>query len=408
MNNKKLGFLLGLSFILLVVLVIVLDPFKLNVLKNNKEKKYIIDDDDTVEEKVKKLMDNMTFDEKIAQMLILYYTKDTVDDNLKDILDNVKPGGFIITKDQLTTYENAKNFIKTVRDSSEIPMIISVDEEGGNVQRLRNISDKKGTNIPYMYYVGKTNDLDLATNVGKIIAEESRTLGINVVFNPVCDVYSNPKNIVIGKRSFGSNPELVSSMATSVGKGMEDNGVIATYKHFPGHGDTETDSHVSLPILNKTMDDLNQVELIPFKKAIENDAKIMMIGHLAMPKIIGDNTPASLSKTIVTDLLKIELGFKGLVITDALNMGALTKNYSDEEIYTKAIEAGVDLLLMPNGSRNAINYIKKNIREDRVNESVKKILTFKYTYLDKYEYLDNSYLNSKEHQEIINKISIKD
>lgn len=408
MNNKKLGTLLVLSIIVLITLVLVLDPFKLNVLKNNNGKRIKINEDDTVEEKVNKLMNSMTKEEKIAQMLILYYTKDKVDDNLKNILDNVKPGGFIITKDQLTTYDNAKSFIKTVRDSSEIPMIISVDEEGGNVQRLRNLSDKKATNIPYMYYLGKTNDLNLASDVGRIVAEEARTLGINVVYNPVCDVYSNPKNTVIGKRSFGSDPELVSSMATSVGKGMEDNGVIATYKHFPGHGDTETDSHVSLPVLNKTMDDLNQVELIPFKKAIENDAKIMMIGHLAVPKITGDNTPASLSKTIITDLLKNELGFKGLVITDALNMGALTENYSDEEIYTKAIEAGVDLLLMPNGSKNAINYIKKNISEERIDESVKKILTFKFTYLDKYDYLDSSYLNSKEHQDIISKIPVKD
>ena len=195
-------------------------------------------------------------------------------------------------------------------------------------------------------------------------------------------------------------------MCVSLGKGLEDNGIIATYKHFPGHGDTTTDSHTSLPIINKSYEELLNNELIPFKKAIENDAKIIMVGHIAFPDLTNDNIPASLSKKIITNLLKNDLGYDGLVITDALNMGALINNYSDEDIYVKAVEAGVDILLMPSDAKKAIEVIKDNISVERIDESVKKILIFKYTYL-KDNILDESYLNNKEHQEIISKIPIE-
>ena len=162
--------------------------------------------------------------------------------------------------------------------------------------------------------------------------------------------------------------------------------------------------NVGLPIINKTYAELKNEKLVPFINAINNNAKIIMVGHLALPKITGDNTPATLSKKIITDILKDDLGYKGLVITDALNMGALTKNYTDEEIYVRAINAGCDLLLMPNGSKKAIEIIKKNIDEDRINESVRKILIFKYTYLAEDNSLDESYLGTKGHKNIVNQI----
>lgn len=360
----------------------------------------------TIAEKVEYRMKNMTLEEKIAQMLIVYYTGDSVDKTLKDVLTNVKPGGFILMKENITTYENTRNFVKDLQDNSEIPMIISIDQEGGLVQRMKNLSDVNVTNIPDMFDLGLTENTELAYEVGKVMAEEMRTLGINVVYAPVLDIYSNENNTVIGKRSFGVNEKIVSSMGISLAKGLEDNGVIATYKHFPGHGDTAVDSHVQLPIIQKNYDQLSDLEFIPFQNAINNNAKIIMIGHIALPEITGDNTPASLSKIVITDILKQDLKYDGLVITDALNMGALTNTYSDEEIYTKAIEAGVDLLLMPNGSKQAVEYIKKNISEDRINESVRKILTFKYTYLSEDNSLDKSYLGNVEHQNIIKQIKV--
>ena len=162
--------------------------------------------------------------------------------------------------------------------------------------------------------------------------------------------------------------------------------------------------NVGLPIINKRYAELKNEKLVPFINAINNNAKIIMVGHLALPKITGDNTPATLSKKIVTDILKNDLGYQGLIITDGLNIGALTKSYSDEEIYIGAINAGCDLLLMPNGSKKAIEIIKKNIDEERINESVRKLLIFKYTYLNKDNTLDDSYIGTKENLDIINQI----
>ena len=396
-----------LPFILLL-LILFLITF-LVYTSNNKAENTIQDETDSnqkkIEEQIESLMEQMSLEEKIAQMLILTNANTSVDETLKETLSKIKPGGFIIMKDNITTFDQTKEYIADLKKYSEIPPIIATDQEGGSVQRLQSLTDIQATNIPYMYDLGKTNDEDLAYQVGKVMAEEMRTLGINVVFAPVLDIYSNENNTVIGKRSFGTSPDLVSKMALSLARGLEDNEVIATYKHFPGHGDTTTDSHIDLPILDKSYQDLLQEELIPFEEAIKNNAKIIMVGHIALPEITKDETPASLSKKIITDILKEDMNYQGLVITDALNMKALTNYYSEEEIYTKAIEAGVDLLLMPKDAKSAIEIIKNNVSEERIEESVKRILEFKYTYL-KNNLLDQSYLGSEEHQAIINKISI--
>jgi beta-N-acetylhexosaminidase len=365
----------------------------------------------SIEEKVNYKMDNLSIDEKIAQMLIVYYIGDEYDENLSNIIKEVKPGGFILMSDNITTYDRTLNFVKGMQNDSDIPMIISTDEEGGSVQRIKGIRDISVTDIPYMYYLGQTKDKNLAYKVGEIIANELRTIGVNLTYAPVMDIYSNPNNTVIGKRSFGSDPNTVYDMATSLKNGIEDNLVNTCIKHFPGHGDTETDSHFETPIINKTLDELENSDLLPFIKSI-NDTNMIMVGHIALPKITNSSIPASLSKEIVTDLLKNKYNYKGLVITDALNMRSLTDNYSDKEIYTMAINAGVDLLLMPNGSKNAIKYIKEAIDDEEIdintiNESVRKILTYKYSNI-KENYLDKSYLNKSEYSNVLNQIIINE
>lgn len=365
----------------------------------------------SIEEKVNYKMDNLSIDEKIAQMLIVYYIGDEYDENLSNIIKEVKPGGFILMSDNITTYDRTLNFVKGMQNDSDIPMIISTDEEGGSVQRIKEIRDISVTDIPYMYYLGQTKDKNLAYKVGEIIANELRTIGVNLTYAPVMDIYSNPNNTVIGKRSFGSDPNTVYDMATSLKNGIEDNLVNTCIKHFPGHGDTETDSHFEIPIINKTLDELENSDLLPFIKSI-NDTNMIMVGHIALPKITNSSIPASLSKEIVTDLLKNKYNYKGLVITDALNMRSLTNNYSDKEIYTMAINAGVDLLLMPNGSKNAIKYIKEAIDDEEINiniinESVRKILTYKYSNI-KENYLDKSYLNKSEYSNVLNQIIINE
>ena len=370
----------------------------------NKEEKKDTPVVEAIEDKVNKQMSEMTLDEKIAQMLVIYYLSPIADDDLLNVIKTYSPGGFIMMLDNYSTFDDTKKFIDILKQNSKIPMIISTDEEGGLVQRLKTLTDVEVTDIPPMYDVGKTGDLSKAKEVAKVLAEELRTLGINVTYAPDTDIWTNPDNTVIGDRAFGTDATTVSNMAIAFNQSLEENGIMGCFKHFPGHGDTLADSHYSLPVVNKTYEDIKSLELIPFQKAIENGAKMIMVGHIALPNITGDDTPASLSKKIITDILKTDMNYKGLVITDALNMGALTENYTDEEIVTKAVNAGADLLLMPNGTAKTIEYIKNNISEDRINESVKKILMYKYTYLKDYKYLDKTTLGSDEHKSIINSI----
>ncbi len=366
----------------------------------------------TTKQKVEKLLSTMSLEEKIGQMLIVFYSSPSYDTSLASSIKDNQPGGFILFKENMQSFEQISNLIKGMQSDSKIPMFISVDQEGGVVQRLKDISDSNITIIPTMEKVGIKNDENLAFQVGTVIGEELNDFGINMNYAPVIDIYSNPSNTVIGSRSFGNNELLVSNMGIAVAKGLEAVSVIPVYKHFPGHGDTTEDSHYELPILNKSKEELYSLELKPFIEAINNDAQVIMIGHIALPKITGDNTPSSLSSKIINDLLVKELNFKGLIITDALNMKALTDNYSSEEIIIKAINAGVNTLLMPGPSKSTVKTIKKAISEGKINEkqinnSVIKILTLKYNagLLDNRKTEALKVFNNAGHQEIIDKIA---
>lgn len=361
---------------------------------------------------IDEMLEEMTLEEKIAQMIVIYFNGYNYTDTLKDIVTSVKPGGAILFKDNLNTTIQTRELIISMQTDSKIPMFISVDQEGGNVQRLTSLTDKKATYIPYMSELGKTNDTNLAYETGKVMASELRSLCFNMDYAPVVDVNSNPKNPIIGKRAFGTTSDIVEKMSIPLAKGLKEEGIIPVYKHFPGHGDTDSDSHVELPIINKTKEELYKLELKPFIKAIEEDADVIMIAHIALPKITNDNTPASLSKEIITDLLRDELGYQNLVIVDALNMKAIANNYTEEESTIKAIAAGVDLILMPNDAKKTIEIVKNAVNDgtltmERINESVRRILKVK----EKYNILNGNACSSmdsfgsKEHKEIISKIT---
>lgn len=334
---------------------------------------------------ITKTLNEMTLEEKIGQMMIIAYRKPTINDELSNLLNTVKPGGFIFFKENLVTYNESLELIKDIKNTAKTPMFLSIDQEGGNVDRLKTIKGITFSKMPAMADIGKTNDTSIAYGTGANIAHNLKMLSLNMNFAPVIDIYSNPKNTVIGTRSFGSNAEVVTKMGLALSKGLKDNNIIPVYKHFPGHGNTETDSHVDLPIVNKSKEKLLKEELIPFKEAIANGAEVIMIGHLAIPSITNSYIPASLSKKIITNLLKEELNYKNIVITDALNMKALTNNYTEKEIIEKSINAGVDILLMPENPINAVSIIidsikNGTIKEEQINNSVKKILELKYKY----------------------------
>lgn len=351
------------------------------------------------------ILNNMSLEEKIGQLFFIEYRSSRIDDTLIELLDTIKPGGFILFSENITTYQDTLEFIKYIKESNDIPLFVGIDEEGGNVQRLTNLKDYKVSNIPFMYKVKNSYD---AYNIGKVIAEELRVFGINLDFAPVIDTVIGSNSGLDYRRSFSNNYNVVSNLGISLANGLYDNKVIPVYKHFPNHGAVLEDSHDTLPTINKSKEELLTNDLIPFKDAINDGASVIMVGHLAVPSITNDNTPAPLSYELVTNLLRQELNYNGVVITDALNMAALTDNYTEEEIIVNAINAGVDILLMPNDPINDIEIIKEAINNnkislDRINESVKRILTLKYnTIYNNYdEYLSVSYLNSDEHKKIL-------
>ncbi len=385
---------------------------------NNKEvEKPILDEEEVSENdidvtinKVEELLNSMTLEDKIGQMIIVATSSSSYDEALENLLKEVKPGGVILFKDNITTYEKTTKLISDIKKSSTIPMLIGIDQEGGKVQRIKNLSDANVLEIPSMYDLGKTNDEKLAYDVGSVIGSELNAFGINLDFAPVVDIYSNKDNTVIGTRSFGNDEKTVIKMAIPLANGLKDSGVIAVYKHFPGHGDTSVDSHYELPIINKTKEQLYELELKPYIEAIKNNAEVIMIGHLALPNITNSDEPASLSKKIVSEMLRDELGFNGVVITDALNMKAITDNYSMEEMCEKLINAKVDLLLMPNNPQEIVKTIKKliqdnKITEKQIDEAVMRILLLKENNLTNTKTTSKEVIGSKEHQDIIAKIN---
>lgn len=352
-------------------------------------------------DKIQDKLDAMSLDEKVSQMIIPQAPRATSLEAVSKKLETAPYGGYILMGENYRTLKKTREFIEKMQSMAKTPLIITTDQEGGSVQRVQSITNVQATDIPFMWQVGQTGDTAKAKTIGRVMAEEMRTIGINVDNAPDADVYSNPYNTVIGQRSFSSDPEVVSKMSLALANGLDENGVIATYKHFPGHGNTATDSHSALPVIESTRAELDATDLVPFKNAIKNGAKIIMVGHIALPNVTGDNTPASLSKNLTTDLLRNELGFKGLIMTDGLNMGALTSNYEDAEIYQMAVEAGADLLVLPIDPELAVQVIKENVDEKRIDESVYRILSFKEKYLSDYTYLDASYFGSDEHKEAV-------
>lgn len=237
------------------------------------------------------------------------------------------------------------------------------------------------TSFPSMSDIGSTGDVSKAYEVGSTIGTEIAQFGFNLDFAPVADVNSNPNNTVIGDRSFGSDPEAVAEMVASAVQGFRDSGMLCTLKHFPGHGDTATDSHYGYTEVQKTLQELRSVEFLPFHAGIDAGADFVMMGHISVPEVTGDDTSASLSATMI-EILRDELNFQGLIITDSMVMNAITDRYSAGEAAVLAVQAGVDVILEPSSLTGAVQGILSavedgTISEERIQESVLKILEVK-------------------------------
>ena len=362
---------------------------------------------------IQQKLDNMTLDEKIGQMITIGIDGYSVDDTAKQLITDKKVGGVILFKNNISNSNQLLqliNDIKGINSTNKIPIFISVDQEGGRVNRLP--SEIKS--LPSNEVVGNKNDNKLAYDIGKNIGYALGSFGFNMDFAPVLDVNSNPNNTVIGDRSFSNDKDKVASLGASEINGFKDSNIISVAKHFPGHGDTATDSHYALPIINKTLDELKSVEFVPFKKAIEEKVPAIMVSHILMPQIDA-NKPASMSKTIITDILRKDLKFDGLIVTDDMTMGAVTNDLDITTACINAINAGADLLLVCHGydnEINVINAIKDSINNeiisiDTINKSVYRILSLKENYKitdEKIKEVDINTINTK-FEDILNRIN---
>lgn len=350
---------------------------------------------------------NMSLDEKIGQLVVSGFYGTSLDENILKLIKEDKISGVILfnrnVKDS-NTLLSLNNSLKESNKNNKLPLFISVDEEGGLVTRM----PKDIKRLPTNKYIGSLNNKDLSYKVGEILGEQLSYFGFNMNFAPVLDINSNPNNPVIGDRSFGNNKDTVASLGTSTMKGIQSKNIISVVKHFPGHGDTSVDSHVNLPVVNYDINRLNSFEFVPFKTAIQNGADAVMVGHILLPKI-DSKYPSSMSYEIVTNILRKDLGFNGLVVSDDMTMGAITENYSIEEASIKAINAGVDLLLVCQKYENTENVLKAlkeaalngTISKERLDNALYNIISIKKKYLLNKEY-DNDITIDGINQKITN------
>ncbi|WP_244893999.1 glycoside hydrolase family 3 protein [Planobispora rosea] len=262
--------------------------------------------------------------------------------------------------------------------SPRVPLLIGADQENGPVSRLTPLV----TEFPAASVIGSTGDPSLARRAAEATGAELRALGVNLDFAPVADVNINPRNPVIGPRAYGSDPRKVASMVAAAVRGFHDAGIASTAKHFPGHGDTGVDSHTGLPVIKHSRSQWERLDAPPFAAAIRQDVDMVMSAHVVMPKLDPSGDPATLSKPILTGLLRQKLGFEGVVSTDALDMEGVRKKYGDGEVAVRAILAGADLLLMPPDYRKAHAAVlaaveSGRIPAERLDESVRRLLTLK-------------------------------
>ncbi|MBS4192296.1 beta-N-acetylhexosaminidase [Bacillus sp. FJAT-49705] len=363
--------------------------------KGNQDKILVEKEKGTRYDLIGKAIEHMTMEEKVGQMLMPDFRNwngKNVTEMNAEIAQHVKEyhlGGVILFRENTVTADQTTKLVSAYQEAAEkYGLMISIDQEGGIVTRLQT-----GTDMPGNMALGATRSEELAEKVGRTIGEELNALGINMNFGPVLDVNNNPDNPVIGVRSFGEDPELVANLGNAYIKGLHETGIAATAKHFPGHGDTAVDSHVGLPAIPHDLDRLKKVELYPFQQAMDSGIDAIMSAHVTFPKI--DDTkaiskkdgtevsvPGTLSHKILTGLMREELGFKGVIVTDAMNMGAITDHFGSVDAAIRAVKAGADVLLMPVGIVEVANGIYDSVKSgdisiERIEQSVERILTLK-------------------------------
>lgn len=341
---------------------------------------------DPVKVRAEELLSSMTLREKLCQLMIVRPEVLTGEspvtaagETTRLALETYPVGGLIYSVDNLVTQEQTREMISNTQSYSKLPLFISADEEGGNVGRLMY---KLGTTWVNSMYSYKDQGADTAYSNAKTIGTDMVSCLFNTDFAPVADVWTNPDNTVIGDRAYSDDFEQAAELVASAVRGFTDAGVICCLKHFPGHGDTSTDTHEGAAVVSKSLDELRAGEFLPFVSGIEAGADMVMIGHITVTSV--DPEPATISKAIITDVLRGELGWDGVVISDSLDMGALA-GYDNGEVCVKFLEAGGDILLGIPDIETALTSLEASVTdgrltESRIDESVQRVLELKISH----------------------------
>ena len=342
--------------------------------------------EELLEQAPKDIVASMTLEEKVGQVIHIGMAGKRVNAQVIKEIQDYKVGGVILFAANFGTAANLKelntDLQKLALKANGIPLLISTDQEGGRVLRI----GPDGTaQFPGAMALGQTAEPQYAEDVGVVTGYELRKLGVNLVLAPVLDVNNNPRNPVINVRSFGSNPEVVTRMGTALARGLRESLSVPVIKHFPGHGDTDTDSHLALPRIGRDLAALEQTELVPFRAAIQENAEIVMTAHILFGSLDKEN-PATLSKDIIGNLLRKQLGFDGLVMTDAMEMHAIAKQYTNRVSVKKAFAAGVDIILLTSDGPIVTEMYTSLLRAfqdgelsvDQLNQSVERQIRLKF------------------------------
>lgn len=346
-----------------------------------------------LQEKVQAKLSSMSLEEKVAQLFLITPealtgagTVTQAGEATKAALEQYPVGGLIYFQGNIVSEQQVTDMIAKQQQFSQerigLPLLISVDEEGGQVTRVASCANVDVPKFEDTAQIGASGDSSRAHASGQAIGSYLSRMGFNLDFAPVADTLTNPDNTVVKRRSYGSDPQTVAEMAAQNLKGLESQGVYGCIKHFPGHGATLGDTHNGYAYTDKSWEDLKESDLIPFQRCIAEGVSFVMVGHISLPQAIGDDVPASCSQTAIQGYLRGELGYQGIVLTDALNMGAIVDQYSSAQAAIKAFQAGSDMLLMPADFRSAYQGVldavnQGSISQERLNESVTRILKIK-------------------------------
>lgn len=334
---------------------------------------------------VNELIDKMSIEEKIGQLIFAGVTGKTITAVTEVIINQYKVGGIILFANNLENVEQSiqlLNQLKTENEQNPLPLFLGVDQEGGRVERLPGF-----IKMPTNEEIGMINNEKFSYKVGELLGKQLNSFGFNLNFAPVIDIDSNPNNPVIADRSFGKDPKIVGKLGMQTMLGMKKQHIIPVVKHFPGHGDTEVDSHLELPLIDKSVAELQVLELIPFKESIEAGVDAMMTAHILLPQI-DDEFPASMSKKVITGILREQLDYDGVVMTDDMTMRAITDHFEIGEAAVQSIKAGTDIILIAHHFEGLVSVFDtlrtaiedEEITEERINQSIQRIMQLKQKY----------------------------